>query len=202
MFDQTPRRESYQSSKSARKLTALARIFTSLSIRRHPDETADDIHGPDGLSLLVDSAEPYADIVFVHGLGGGSRKTWDKGNDPQLYWPKEWLSRDPEFKRARIHTFGYHANWVERSESVLNIHDFANALLSQLQASSTIRRGKQVRTVASLILLLCFDTCRCQLSLFVTVWVALLSKEYVEIPFQCDASFFFAYNPGSHPVPT
>ncbi len=95
--------------------------------------------------MLFDSAEPLADIVFVHGLGGGSRKTWDKGRDPQLFWPKEWLSRDPDFKHVRVHSFGYHADWMERRESILNIHDFANYLLSQLATSSTIRRSKTVR---------------------------------------------------------
>jgi hypothetical protein len=115
-----------------------------LTIRKQDHETREDIRGPLGLNLLFDSAEPLADLIFVHGLGGGSRKTWDKDNDPQLYWPREWLSRDPEFKHVRVHTFGYPADWQDRRESILNIHDFANSLLAQLQASSTIRRGKQV----------------------------------------------------------
>lgn len=122
-------------------------MFSGLSIVKHNEntkETAQDIKGQLGLNLLFDSSEPVVDIVFVHGLGGGSRKTWTKDNDPQLFWPKEWLSRDPEFKHVRVHSFGYHADWVERRESILNIHDFANSLLAQLQASTIIRRSKQV----------------------------------------------------------
>ncbi|KAK0661187.1 hypothetical protein QBC41DRAFT_236104 [Cercophora samala] len=127
-----------------RRLTTLARVFSSLSIKKQTQETPENIRGPLGLRLLFDSSEPLADLIFVHGLGGGSRKTWDKNNDPSLYWPQEWLSRDPEFKHVRVHTFGYPADWTERRESVLNIHDFANSLLSQLQASATIRRSNQV----------------------------------------------------------
>ncbi|KAJ5674161.1 hypothetical protein N7462_009600, partial [Penicillium macrosclerotiorum] len=126
-----------------RGLTALARVFSGLSVKTQSDESPEEIRGPLGLNLLFDSAEPLADLIFVHGLGGGSRKTWVKNNDPQMYWPREWLSRDPEFKHVRVHTFGYHADWTERRESVLNIHDFANSLLAHLQASSIIRRGKQ-----------------------------------------------------------
>ncbi|GAB1317785.1 GPI inositol-deacylase [Madurella fahalii] len=135
-----------QSSRAAAtsRLTTLARVFGNLSIKKQSNETPEDVRGPLGLRLLFDSAEPLADIIFVHGLGGGSRKTWDKDNDPALYWPREWLSRDPEFRHVRAHTFGYPADWMDRRESVLGINDFANSLLSQLQASATIRRAKQL----------------------------------------------------------
>ncbi|KAK4444616.1 hypothetical protein QBC34DRAFT_182549 [Podospora aff. communis PSN243] len=130
----------------SRRMT-LSRVFSSLTIKSPKNESPEDVRGPLGLGLLFDSAQPMADLVFVHGLGGGSRKTWDKNNDPQLFWPREWLSRDPEFKHVRVHTFGYPADWTDRQESILDISDFANQLLSQLQASPTIRRGKPVPLV-------------------------------------------------------
>jgi hypothetical protein len=83
-------------------------------------------------------------MIFIHGLGGGSRKTWSKDIAPRIFWPKEWLSRDTEFERIRVHSFGYNADWKERTSSILNIHDFANALLSSLQGSPLIRRNKEV----------------------------------------------------------
>lgn len=99
----------------------------------------DDIKGPLGLTLLFDPSEPLIDLVFVHGLGGGSRKTWSKTGDPYHYWPKEWLSRDPEFKNVRIHSFGYNANWGDTAQSFLNIHDFGKSLLGALYDSPHIR---------------------------------------------------------------
>jgi hypothetical protein len=71
--------------------------------------------------------EVTADIIFVHGRGGGSRKTWTKNDNPDLYWPQEWLPQDPAFQNVRIHMFGYDSNWDKAS--ILNIHDFAKSLL-------------------------------------------------------------------------
>lgn len=104
--------------------------------------SVEDIKGPLGLNLLSTVTEPLIDFIFVHGLGGGSRKSWSKSPHPHHYWPKEWLSRDPEFSRVRIHSFGYRADWVERKESVLNIHGFARSLLGEIQCSPEIRRSK------------------------------------------------------------
>lgn len=84
------------------------------------------------------------DFIFVHGLGGGSRKTWSKGPDPKLFWPKEWLSRDPEFKHVRLHSFGYNSNWTERKGSVLDVYAFGKGLLAAMQGSPLIRRGTNV----------------------------------------------------------
>ena len=97
--------------------------------------------GPLGLNLLHSVPEPLVDFIFIHGLGGGSRKTWSKSPDPYHYWPKEWLSRDPEFSCARVHSFGYKADWAERSPSFLNTHDFSLALLGEIQCSPEIRRS-------------------------------------------------------------
>lgn len=83
---------------------------------------------------------PVADIVFIHGLGGGSRKTWSFSPDCSHYWPQSWLPADQEFSDVRIHTFGYKADWGERRQSVLDIHDFAQSLLGTLRNHHGIRR--------------------------------------------------------------
>ena len=46
-----------------------------------------DPKGPLGLNLLYAPAEPLADFIFVHGLGGGSRKTWSKTTSVKDFWP-------------------------------------------------------------------------------------------------------------------
>ena len=101
----------------------------------------EDVHGPLGLSLLFEPSEPLVELVFVHGLKGGSRKTWSKSEDIYHYWPKEWLPRDPEFKNVRIHSFGYNADWGETRQSFLGIHDFGKALLGAIHDSPQIRGG-------------------------------------------------------------
>ena len=75
-----------------------------LSRRRKSSDAASDSKGALGLNTSYSSSEPLIDYVFVHGLGGGSRKTWSESADPGSFWPKEWLSKDPAFKNARVHS--------------------------------------------------------------------------------------------------
>ncbi|KAJ9500638.1 hypothetical protein H2202_003854 [Exophiala xenobiotica] len=91
---------------------------------------------PLGLTVLHEpDADPVADIVFVHGLGGTSRQTWSKNRDPALFWPLEWLPFERTISSARISTFGYNAHFTSTSDtgSILNISHFAKDLLFQLR---------------------------------------------------------------------
>ncbi|KAL3419495.1 hypothetical protein PVAG01_09717 [Phlyctema vagabunda] len=118
------------------------RSFLSRILTRRPNRKApvQDEKGPFGLNTLsVPAQDVIADLIFVHGLGGGSRSTWTKGNDPLLYWPEKWLPKDDGFRDVRIHSFGYDSNWGK--ESVLNIHDFAKSLLSCVQDCPLIPKG-------------------------------------------------------------
>ena len=118
----------------------LQRVPTSrsfLSFRFSPrnnneNDFSDPSKGPLGLTTLHNPEWPTAtaDLIFVHGLGGGSLSTWTKQGDPALYWPKAWLPNDKAFQDVRIHTFGYDSNWDK--ESILGIHEFANALLGSI----------------------------------------------------------------------
>lgn len=72
------------------------------------------------------------DIIFLHGLGGTSLRTWCKHRDLDFLWPKNWLPSD--LPTARILTFGYHAHFSARNEeSTLTINDFANDLLFRMK---------------------------------------------------------------------
>ncbi|KAF4447623.1 ribonuclease p mrp subunit [Fusarium albosuccineum] len=53
-----------------------------------------------------------ADIVFVHGLGGGSIGTWSSGN---TCWPRDILKED--IPQARIFSHGYDSKVYKSSES-------------------------------------------------------------------------------------
>ncbi len=98
-------------------------------------ENALDPKGPLGLNCLYAPLEPLIDLIFVHGLGGGSRKTWSKTDSEKDYWPQEWLPRDAAFSNVRIHSFGYNSDWGKGKNNCLNIHHFGKSLLSQLDIS-------------------------------------------------------------------
>lgn len=107
-------------------------------------DMAADLKGPLGLNTLYQPQSfAVVDLVFVHGLGGGSRSTWTKSDDPSLYWIQEWLPNDPGFKDVRIHSFGYNSDWSK--ESVLNLHDFAKSLLGSIEDCPSIPRSSNVR---------------------------------------------------------
>lgn len=95
----------------------------------------DDPRGSLGLNLLSSPSEPDVDFIFVHGLGGGSRKTWSKTSSIAHFWPQQWLPKDPAFNSVRIHSFGYDSDWVKGKENRLNIHHFGKSLLGELSTS-------------------------------------------------------------------
>ncbi|KAJ5178230.1 uncharacterized protein N7500_000929 [Penicillium coprophilum] len=79
--------------------------------------------------------------VQIHGLGGGSRKTWSYSFDPGMFWPKEWLPDEVGFKHVRIHSYGYNSDWTTRKESPLTVHDFGQALLADIHNSPYLRKN-------------------------------------------------------------
>ncbi|KAI1332863.1 hypothetical protein F5Y16DRAFT_418801 [Xylariaceae sp. FL0255] len=105
---------------------------------RRPSESS---KGPIGLETLFDPSDnvvPVVELIFVHGLNGGSHSTWTKGGDPSKFWPKDWLPADDAFQDVRIHTFGYPSGL--NHESVLNVRDFAWSLLAALRDSPLFTR--------------------------------------------------------------
>jgi hypothetical protein len=91
-----------------------------------------------GLTTLYNpSHKVVAHIIFVHGIGGGSCRTWERNGDPATFWPREWLPMDIDFRDTKIHTFGYDAD-VSR-KSMLSIDDFARSLLQWLNSSADLK---------------------------------------------------------------
>ena len=132
--------------------TSSKRSFISRTFSRQDtgSDSSEDHKGPFGLSTLFDpGGSVVADLVFVHGLGGGSTSTWTKSGNPTLYWPREWLPQDPDFQDVRIHSFGYNSNWGD--ESTLGIHDFAKSLLGSLHDCPAIPRNSGVSMEPSVI---------------------------------------------------
>ena len=79
------------------------------------------------------TAPQAVDLVFVHGLGGASSKTWCKNYDQILCWPREWLPEDLGPGKVRVLTFGYNAEVASKSKTKVNISDFAKGLLAAMK---------------------------------------------------------------------
>ncbi|CAI6334874.1 unnamed protein product [Periconia digitata] len=93
-----------------------------------------------GLSLICESTEPTtSDIVFVHGLQGGSISTWTAANGQ--CWPRDFLPRS--IKSARIFTFGYNADIFSRNDT--GIEECAKSLLNALEVNRNRKNGAEKR---------------------------------------------------------
>jgi hypothetical protein len=113
--------------------------------RRSSDQSVIDSKGALGLNLLYFPSEPLIDLVFVHGLGEGSTKTWCLAEDPSLFWPKAWLPREAAFRNVRVHSFGYNGDWMStKGTPTSNIHDFGQSLLESLRTSPHLRATERV----------------------------------------------------------
>lgn len=99
-----------------------------------------------GLTTLYEPSDQnvVADLIFVHGLNGGSQSTWMKG-DESTFWPKAWLPSDDAFRDVRIHTFGYHSDLSK--ESVLHVQDFSRALLGAIHDAPCMASAEQVSDI-------------------------------------------------------
>ena len=87
-----------------------------------------------GLQVVHEPSPSAAlDIIFVHGLGGDSQKTWSKNHNAELFWPGLWLPLEPDMDKARILSFGYNASFrAGAPRNVSNIADFSKQLLFEM----------------------------------------------------------------------
>ncbi|KAJ5713986.1 uncharacterized protein N7483_011167 [Penicillium malachiteum] len=117
----------------------IAKVLSRPATQTDSEET-----GEFGLITLNDPPliSASVDIIFIHGLGGGSRRTWSYSDNVDHFWPKSWLPVDLDFQDVRIHTFGYKSDWANRQQSVLNIHDFSQSLIGGMRNDPSIWRDK------------------------------------------------------------
>jgi hypothetical protein len=86
---------------------------------------------PSGLQVLYQPKdEPIADVILVHSLGGGSRMTWSRDRDAELFWPLKFLSKEHTIDRARISSYGFNTD-AQR----MSVFDFATFLLLDLKGA-------------------------------------------------------------------
>lgn len=87
----------------------------------------------EGLTKIAgcENSNRSLDIVFVHGLGGDARSTWQFENAAKNFWP-QWLSED--FADAGVWTLGYAADVSKWKEESMPLADRGNAILEQLSS--------------------------------------------------------------------
>ncbi|KAL5352746.1 hypothetical protein ACLOAV_002694 [Pseudogymnoascus australis] len=127
---------SRDSTKSSTSLFSLSKTLTRTSTAS--SDQVKGVMGPLGLSLLYSPTAPEIDFIFVHGLGGNSRKTWTKSSLQSNFWPEEWLSKDPAFKNVRIHSYGYDSYYLKGKEDCLNVHHIGKSFLGAISTSPCI----------------------------------------------------------------
>ncbi|KAJ9483956.1 hypothetical protein VN97_g9443 [Penicillium thymicola] len=132
---------SRESTKSPRSLFSLPKALSRRASTSSGDQ-AEDVKGPVGLNLLHSPPTPEIDFIFIHGLGGNSRKTWSKSALQSHFWPKEWLSKDPAFKNVRIHSYGYDSHYLKGKEDCLNVHHIGKSFLGALSTSPYIMNSR------------------------------------------------------------
>jgi len=128
----------------SRHPTAISDIHAQLYSTHQQKRSQDRRDDPLGLVVLHSPPERTVDILFIHGLGGTSLRTWCRDRDLGNLWPQLWLP--DELPTARILTFGYNANFSSRKEQTCyTIGDFAADLLFRMRyGESTPERLGQV----------------------------------------------------------
>lgn len=122
--------------------------FASLWSRKPPKDNSFASHqgaietasNPHGLRRLYAPENPLVDFIFVHGLRGGSMKTWCIDGNPETFWPMKWLPEESDFEHVRISSFGYPSDWTCPESSHLNLDDFARNLFTDIRASDYLGR--------------------------------------------------------------
>ena len=76
-----------------------------------------------------ESLSRACDVVFIHGLGGGSHSTWTKDAVADGFWPV-WIATD--FPDLGVWTLGYHADVSAWTSESMPLADRGTAILEEL----------------------------------------------------------------------
>jgi hypothetical protein len=141
----------------------------------HEVHEVHDVH-EDLLHNVGDCANPRFNIVFVHGIAGHHRTTWQAERDEGSYWPA-WVAQ--EFTDAQVYALHYNAapsHWlgrtmplIDRGNNLLNlftakhifglpsvfiVHSFGGLVLKQLWRSANDRKHQDaINSIQAIIFL-------------------------------------------------
>lgn len=101
-------------------------ILISAGCREKPEDVSvSQIERPEGAPEIVS-----ADIVFIHGLGGDARDSWQPSNEPDKYWPG-WIAA--QYPAAQVWAVDYEAAPTFWAGSTLPLYDRARDIINRLQ---------------------------------------------------------------------
>ena len=87
------------------------------------------------------SGEKRSNVIFLHGLGGDPRTTWQSTPDDQSFWPR-WLVED--VAGLSVYSIGYEASVSLWDGTAMHLTDRANNVLSRILAESELQTGQLI----------------------------------------------------------
>jgi pimeloyl-ACP methyl ester carboxylesterase len=90
------------------------------------------------LKLTDGVTDRSATVIFVHGLGGGPRETWQRASDPNSFWPL-WLAKD--IPGLMVYSVDYEAPISRWRGAAMHLTDRARSLLACLLAEPDLQHG-------------------------------------------------------------
>src|ERR1035441_4557807 len=81
------------------------------------------------LLQVAEGAQASGDVIFVHGLDGDARGTWQIGADSKTFWPS-WLGE--ELPQVTVWTLDYEAHALNWSGPSMPLLDRASSVLDLL----------------------------------------------------------------------
>ncbi len=88
-----------------------------------------------------------ANVVFVHGLGGDVKRTWQATKDQASFWPA-WLAQDIE--SLSVYSLGYEATVSRWRGSAMDLPGRAANVLDRLLAEPALANGSLILVSHSL----------------------------------------------------
>ncbi|STQ77232.1 esterase/lipase family protein [Grimontia hollisae] len=93
------------------------------------------------LRLMFGDSLARKHVVFIHGLGGNAKTTWQSNNSEKIFWPK-WLHEDIE--DVCIWSIGYEAPKLTVRKSGMGLLDRAQNVLETLLAEQQLSKGELI----------------------------------------------------------
>jgi tetratricopeptide (TPR) repeat protein len=87
------------------------------------------------------SGEKRANVIFLHGLGGDPRSTWQHGPDEDLFWPR-WLAED--VPGLSVYSIGYEASVSRWRGTAMHLADRAANVLARILAEPQLQSGQLI----------------------------------------------------------
>ncbi|MGR9108626.1 MAG: esterase/lipase family protein [Gammaproteobacteria bacterium] len=84
-----------------------------------------------------DNPERSIDLIFVHGLDGDARSTWQRKDRPETFWPG-WIGE--KFPGIGVWSLDYDANSIAWRGDSMPLYDRANNVLNCFEQEGIAQR--------------------------------------------------------------